>query len=59
VRAVFQTYVMIPGLKAVVAHFMGNPEGGIVRPPLVALTRQQTTALLAALEPLGFDMPGL
>jgi 4-hydroxy-tetrahydrodipicolinate synthase len=59
VRAEFQKYVMIPALKAVIAHFMGNPDGGIVRPPLVALTRQQTAALLAALEPLGFAISGL
>jgi 4-hydroxy-tetrahydrodipicolinate synthase len=59
VRAEFQRYPMIPALKAVVAHFLGHPDGGAVRPPLVALTREQTAALIAALEPLGFAMPGI
>jgi 4-hydroxy-tetrahydrodipicolinate synthase len=50
---------MIPALKATIAHFSGDPEWLTVRPPLVAQTEAQQAALVAALETVGFDMPGL
>lgn len=59
VRAEFQKYPMIPALKAVIDRFLGRHDGGAVRPPLVALTPEQSAALISALEPLGFAMPGL
>ena len=59
VRKVFQSMPMIPALKAAVAHYSGDASWGMVRPPLVPLTDAQIGALLSALEPTGFSMPGL
>ena len=59
VRAVFQQFPMIPALKAAVAHFSGDESYARVRPPLVPLTSEQRRALLDALAPTGFSMPGL
>ncbi len=59
VRKVFQSMPMIPALKAAVAHYSGDTSWGMVRPPLVPLTDAQIGALLSALEPTGFSMPGL
>jgi 4-hydroxy-tetrahydrodipicolinate synthase len=59
VRKVFQSMPMIPALKAAVGHFSGDANWGTVRPPLVALAETQVAALLEALEPTGFTMPGL
>jgi 4-hydroxy-tetrahydrodipicolinate synthase len=50
---------MIPALKAAVAHWSSEPEWATVRPPLVALTREQGRDLVAQLEQAGFTMPGL
>ncbi|MFL6676684.1 MAG: dihydrodipicolinate synthase family protein [Massilia sp.] len=58
-RATFAQFPMIPALKAAVAHFSGDPGYAAVRPPLVALDRQQNTNLLAALRAAQFSMPGL
>jgi len=59
IRGLFAKFPMIPALKAAVAHWSGIPEWATVRPPLVALTREQSTALVAQLEHTGFTMPGL
>jgi 4-hydroxy-tetrahydrodipicolinate synthase len=59
VRAVFQKFPMIPALKSAVAHFSGDESYATVRPPLVPLTTEQRRALLDALAPTGFSMPGL
>jgi 4-hydroxy-tetrahydrodipicolinate synthase len=59
VRKVFQSMPMIPALKAAIAHFSGDAVWGAVRPPLVSLTQAQGGALVSALEPTGFAMPGL
>ena len=50
---------MIPALKAVTAHFAGDPAWRTVRPPLVELPGAQTQALLDDLMGAGFAMPGL
>jgi 4-hydroxy-tetrahydrodipicolinate synthase len=50
---------MIPALKAAVAHWSGLPEWATVRPPLVALTKEQAASLVADLKQRSFDMPGL
>ena len=50
---------MIPALKAVVAHYAKDPVWTTVRPPLVALTKEQATKVVSDLEGLGFEMPGL
>jgi 4-hydroxy-tetrahydrodipicolinate synthase len=59
VRAIMQGYVMIPALKAAIAHHAGDPAWATVRPPLVALTPEQSAALVARLDAAGFAMPGL
>ncbi len=59
VRAIFQSYVMIPALKAAIAHHSGNPRWATLRPPLVELDRQQAADLVKKLDAAGFGMPGL
>ncbi len=59
IRGVFQKFPMIPALKAAIAHHAGDPAWATVRPPLVALTREQATALAAELQDKRFTMPGL
>ena len=52
-------YIMIPALKAVIAHYAKDPAWATVRPPLVPLTTEQATKVVQDLQALGFDMPGL
>ena len=59
IRGLFQGYVMIPALKAVAAHYSGDAGWRAVRPPLVALTAAQQSALIEKLEAAGFAMRGL
>lgn len=59
IRAIMQGYVMIPALKAAIAHWGGDPGWAAVRPPLCALTPEQASALVGRLEAAGFAMPGL
>ena len=59
VRKATGQYVMIPALKAVVAHFANDPAWATVRPPLVALTKEQAAKVIQDLQTLGFEMPGL
>ena len=59
VRAALQKFPMIAALKATVAHYAGDPDWRTVRPPLVELTPAQESELFAALQALGFDMPGI
>jgi 4-hydroxy-tetrahydrodipicolinate synthase len=59
IRRVFQKYPMIPALKAAVAHFGGDPGWARVRPPLVELSEEQASSLIADLEQRDFSMPGL
>jgi 4-hydroxy-tetrahydrodipicolinate synthase len=59
IRLTFQKFPMIPALKAAIAHHGGDAAWGTVRPPLVALTKEQSTALIAELEQRKFTMPGL
>ena len=59
VRKTTGQYVMIPALKAVIAHYANDPEWATVRPPLMLLTAQQAQATVDGLLKLGFDMPGL
>jgi 4-hydroxy-tetrahydrodipicolinate synthase len=58
-RGIFQTYVMIPALKAAVAHYGKDPEWNRLRPPLVELTGDEQKKLITALDASGFTMPGL
>ncbi|HKU71700.1 MAG TPA: dihydrodipicolinate synthase family protein [Burkholderiales bacterium] len=59
VRKTTGQYVMIPALKAVVAHWSNDPQWAAVRPPLTELTTAQAKAVIDGLKKLGFDMPGL
>jgi len=59
VRAVFQGYVMIPALKAAIAHYGQDARWASVRPPLVELNPAQQQDLIQALNKVGFSMPGL
>ena len=59
VRKATGQYVMIPALKAVVAHYARDPEWVTVRPPLVKLTAEQAQKVVDDLDALGFAMPGL
>ena len=59
VRKATGQYVMIPALKAVVAHFAKDPDWVAVRPPLVALSKEQAAKVIQDLNNLDFHMPGL
>jgi 4-hydroxy-tetrahydrodipicolinate synthase len=59
VRNVFQSYVMIPALKAAIAHYGDDPAWETVRPPLVELDAAARVDLIERLDAVGFTMPGL
>lgn len=58
-RKVFQAFPMISAMKYAVAQWSNDPAWNKVRPPLVELTPEQQTTLMANLQANGFDMPGL
>ena len=58
-RTTVAKYPMIPALKQIVAHYSGDAGWARVRPPLVELTAEQATNLVADLVQLAFTMPGL
>jgi 4-hydroxy-tetrahydrodipicolinate synthase len=59
IRSIMQGYVMIPALKAVIAHHAADAGFRTVRPPLTPLLPDQVSALVARLDAAGFIMPGL
>jgi 4-hydroxy-tetrahydrodipicolinate synthase len=59
IRGIFQRFPMIPALKAAIAHHGRDASWATVRPPLVALTSAQSSALVAELDQQKFTMPGL
>jgi 4-hydroxy-tetrahydrodipicolinate synthase len=59
VRKATGQYVMIPALKAVIAHYARDPAWATVRPPLTPLSSEQARKVIGDLEALRFDMPGL
>jgi len=59
VRNAVGQYVMIPALKATIAHYGADADWATVRPPLTELNAEQNAKLVADLARLGFDMPGL
>jgi 4-hydroxy-tetrahydrodipicolinate synthase len=59
VRKATGQYVMIPALKAVVAHYANDPTWATVRPPLTPLGQEEAAKVISDLKKLGFDMPGL
>ena len=52
-------YAPIPALKATVAHHSGDAAWRTVRPPLVELDAEAAGGVVAKLDVLGFQMPGL
>ena len=58
-RNIFQQYVMIPALKAAIAHHSGDDAWNRLRPPLVELDADARKALADKLTASGFTMPGL
>src|SRR3954454_12145363 len=59
VRNVYQSFPMIPALKAAIAHYGDDPAWATVRPPLVELDVVHQADLVTALDAVGFTMPGL
>jgi 4-hydroxy-tetrahydrodipicolinate synthase len=59
IRDTAMAFPMIPALKAIVAHYSNYEQWRTVRPPLLPLADDQSTALIAALEEKNFSMPGL
>jgi 4-hydroxy-tetrahydrodipicolinate synthase len=59
VREIFQSYPMIPALKAATAIFSDDSLWYQVRPPLTEMTKKQLINLTKELSSIGFDMPGL
>lgn len=58
-RSIFQSYVMIPALKAAIAHYSNDVQWNRVRPPLIELGEKQRADLISTLDEAGFSMPGL
>lgn len=56
VRKAMQSRPMIPALKAVAAHYTGHAGWSRVRPPLMALSDNETASLISELEKTGFKM---
>ena len=59
VRGLFEAYPLIPAMKAVTAHFSGEPGWRRVRPPLVELDSAGEDLLVSSLTRNGFRMAGL
>ena len=59
IRAIFQSFPMIPALKAAVAHWSGDETWCMTRPPLQPLENETRRDLIARLEAAGFEMSGL
>ena len=59
VRAIFAQFPMIPGMKAAIAHYSGDPNWLRVRPPLLSLSAEQQNKLVHELQKINFQMEGL
>ena len=59
IRSIVQRYPIIPALKATIADFSDDPQWALVRPPLMPLTVDQTSALTKELRQANFEMAGL
>ena len=58
-RTIFQSLPMVAALKAAIADFSQDEDWARLRPPLVALAREERYALVEKLRAIGFAMPGL
>lgn len=56
VRKIMEGYPIIAAVKAVLAHFSGDPEWETMTPPLTALSDDQKSALVTALNDSGFSL---
>ncbi|MEM7257577.1 MAG: dihydrodipicolinate synthase family protein [Pseudomonadota bacterium] len=59
IREIFQSYPMIPALKAATGIFSSEPAWHRVRPPLLALSDQELANLQQELQTAKFQMPDL
>ena len=59
VRDAIEGRPFVPALKALLAHFSGDPDWGIVRPPLAALRPDAVADLVATASAAGLDLDGL
>lgn len=58
-RSIYAQFQMIPAMKAAVAHYSRDSDWNRLRPPLLELEPAQQKKLIADLEKIGFQMPGL
>lgn len=56
-RGLVEPHPLAPALKAVLAHYRGDPAWRPVRPPLVSFPETEAEALVAALEHEGYAFP--
>ncbi len=59
VRGTVQQFPLVPALKKIISHYAGDPEWNRLRPPLVELAEADGDKLIADLQAVDFDMPGL
>jgi len=58
IRTTFERYPMIPAMKAVIAHWLKDPQWSAVRPPFITLSNSEQRALFARLNELSFNLAG-
>ena len=59
IRMIFQSYPMIPALKAATGIYSAQTEWNTVRPPLIPLSSKEVASLKAELDQANFSMEGL
>jgi 4-hydroxy-tetrahydrodipicolinate synthase len=59
IRESFGKALMIPALKAVVAHYLKDPNWKTLRPPLLQLKMTEEQQLIKQLDSVNFSMPGI
>ena len=59
IRMIFQSFPMIPALKAATGIYSKQMEWNTVRPPLMALSVKEIASLKAQLDQVNFSMEGL
>ena len=58
IRMIFQSYPMIPALKAATGIYSEQSEWNTVRPPLIPLSSKEVASLKAELDQANFSMEG-
>jgi 4-hydroxy-tetrahydrodipicolinate synthase len=56
VRAAVEAYPLIPALKTMMAHYANDDGWTRLRPPLTALTAEQSAGLLKTLQGMGYEL---